>query len=49
MAIDFRFIARYPAAIFAAGGILCILLGKNGWATTLILLAVVLHLLWLKR
>ncbi len=47
--VDFRFIAKYPAAIFAAGGLLCIILEKNGWATTLIVLAVALHLLWLKR
>ncbi len=47
--VDFSFIARYPAAIFAAGGILCILIGKNEWAVVLIALAVILHVLWLKR
>ena len=47
--VDFSFIAKYPSAIFAAGGILCILLGKTTWAIVLIALAVILHVLWLRR
>jgi len=47
--VDFTFIARYPSAIFAAGGILCILIGKNEWAIILIAVSVLLHVLWLRR
>jgi hypothetical protein len=46
--VNFTFIARYPAAIFAAGGILCILIGQTTWAVVLIGLAVILHIMWLK-
>jgi len=47
--VDFSFIARYPSAIFAAGGVLCILLGMTLWAVILIALGVILHVLWLNR
>jgi len=47
--VNFTFVGKYPSAIFAAGGILCILLGKNEWAIILIVLAVILHILWLRR
>ncbi len=47
--INFQFIARYPAAILVAAGVLMILLNKNDWAIGLIGLGVILHILWLRR
>jgi len=45
---QFQFIARYPSAILAAGGILMLILGKNDWAIVLIGLGVILHVMWLR-
>lgn len=47
--VNFEFIARYPAAMLVAGGILMILLDKPNWAIGLIALGVLLHILWLNR
>ena len=47
--INFSFIARYPSAILVAGGILMLLLNKEGWAIFLIGLGVLLHIFWLRR
>lgn len=47
--IDFRIIAKYPSSIFALGGIFLILLGKDDWGFTLMVLAAGLHIMWLKK
>lgn len=47
-AAAFQFIAKHPAAMLVAGGILMILLDKTFWAIILIGLGVLLHVLWLR-
>ncbi len=46
--VDFSFIAKNPATILIAGGVLFLLIGKELWGVLLIILGVVLHLIWLK-
>lgn len=45
----FEFVAKHPASMLVAGGILCVLLNKDFWAILLIGLGVMLHLLWLDK
>ena len=46
---NFEFIMKHPAAIFAGGGILMLLIDKNGIGWGLIGLATILQLVWLFR
>jgi len=46
--VDFSFIAKNPATILIAGGVLFLLISKEAWGVILIGLGVVLHLVWLK-
>jgi hypothetical protein len=47
--VDFSFIAKNPATILITGGVLFLLIGKEGWSVFLLGLGILLHLIWIKR
>jgi hypothetical protein len=46
--VNFRFIARNPATIMIAAGVLFLLIGKDSWGLILTVIGIILHVVWLR-